>query len=130
MKNVKKTIILTLFIGVVALSSFSSNEKISNPSIKEYLKQQQTVEAYLLQGTNWTTGYVFYRCNDYGCNPTRWQFEVSDTSEYNNQTQGDFYQGTQFRRLNPNNQFARKYNFTHYVEVPGRGTAYMILNNL
>jgi hypothetical protein len=85
--------------------------------------QQNAVRAYLLYQGQFVDGTIGLQRTQFGARPVNYQF----AGMANRQTSGQFYPDSQFVPLNPNNQYAVRYNFTHYISVPGLGTAYVTL---
>jgi hypothetical protein len=85
--------------------------------------QQNAVRAYLLYQGQFVEGTISLQKTQYGARPVNYDF----SGLANRQTSGQFYPDSQFIPLNPNNQYAVKYNFTHYISIPNLGTAYVTL---
>jgi hypothetical protein len=113
----KAFLLITLWLG---FTSFIYPKMESNNK-EDY--QQYAVRAFLLFQGSFIDGTINVQRTQYGLIPTSYYF----SGIVNRQTSGSFYPNTAFMPLNPNNQYAVKYNFTHTVSVPNLGTAYVIL---
>jgi hypothetical protein len=122
----KKTLLFsTLTFVVVTLSSFKHSSSVIFPktnSLNEIYQQQQTVDAYIMWGSNWRRGQITYSSTQQGYKPISYQFE-----DYgNSQLRGQFFPDQRFSPLNPNNQLAKQNNWTHTISVQGV-TAYLTI---
>ena len=114
-----KTLILLLGLNfnqqVISFKEATAQE-ISEP-------QQNAVRAYLLFQGQFVEGTISVQRTQFGARPINYQFSGIAAR----QTSGQFYPDSQFVPLNPNNQYAVRYNFTHYISVPNLGTAYVTM---
>jgi hypothetical protein len=112
----------TLFF-ILAFNSLSANNMInSNITKAEKIDtKQNVVQAYVLRNGSFVQGTITVQQSSYGLKPINFSFPGYDRGS------GSFYPGDKFVPLNSNNQYAVKYNFTHYISLPNFGTAYVIL---
>lgn len=90
------------------------------------ISQSNVYDAYMYQGGNWHTGRIVIEQTQNGYRLISYNF--SDVSTFNGQPlQGRFYDGERLTPLNPNNELAKKNNFTHYIEIQGI-RAYIVAN--
>ncbi len=119
----KKILLLsTLTIVVVTLSSFKNITSDFTPktnSLNESYQQQQTVYAWRMAGGNWQQGTVTYQNTQQGLKPISYDF-----SSYTNGGRGQFMPDARFMPLNPNNELAKKNNWTHSISSMA-GTLYL-----
>lgn len=121
----KKLLFILSFLFIS--NSFLVNAKSSYTINKSRVSFQQTVyEAYAFHNGYWHKGRI--SINQYQNGYQLVSYSFNDISNYNGQPlSGNFYQGQQLIRLNPNNELAKANNFTHYVEIQGL-KAYIIAN--
>ncbi|MFV8327631.1 hypothetical protein [Flavobacterium sp. ZS1P14] len=115
------------FSLVFLLFGLTTNLKASTPikPCSEYL-QSNTYEAYMYHNGNWNKGRITMRQTENGYVLSTYSF--SDIYTINGQQlSGNFYADQRLTRLNPNNDLAKNYNFTHYVDIQGV-KAYIIAN--
>ncbi len=98
-----------------------SNSEYSQKKIEKISYQQYSVKAYLVYQGSFVEGTINVQSTQRGLIPTVYNF----SGIANRQTYGSFYPNTSFTPLNPNNQYAIKYNFTHTISIPNLGTAYV-----
>lgn len=120
-----KNLILTLIVFFCLSLSVGANNQIYKNLNSKFLKsklQETRYKAYFNSQNKWYYGYVYLtdgKLSDY-------QFE---NLESNGSVQGKYVTGQEkFYQLNPNNQLAINYNFTHYVDITMLGRIYIIAN--
>lgn len=120
----KNLIFSSFFFIFLTLSVESNNQivKVINTCFLKSNEQETRYKAYFNRQNKWHDGYVFVsegRLTDY-------QFE---NLENVGSIQGKYITGQEkIYALNPNNQLAINYNFTHYVDVAMLGRIYLIAN--
>ncbi|MDP2112664.1 MAG: hypothetical protein Q8K69_01255 [Bacteroidota bacterium] len=121
----KKLKILAMVLSVVALisSGNSSKSATSNALLNFSSQQDYSADAYIAGGNGWIKGFITYNKTQQGYVPIRYYFQNVGGREL----KGNFYKGDSFTPLNPNNQYAKQYNFTHTIKVPA-ATVYLTLN--
>ena len=75
----------------------------------------------------WHTGFINYTTTQNGYELTSYQFDTVSSQQTGQKLTGYFNSDAKFINLNPNNNLARQYNFTHYINIQGI-TAYIINN--
>jgi hypothetical protein len=113
-----KSLFFILSLNFLSLND-GNTEKIT--SIENLEVKQNVVHAYLLRGGNFVNGTISVQQTRNGIIPINYSFSGYDRGS------GQFFPDTKFVPLNPNNQYAVKHNFTHYISIPNLGTAYVIL---
>jgi hypothetical protein len=112
----------TLFLTLALNSFFSNDVNINDYLIHEKVEiKQNAIRAYLMRAGNFVQGTISVQQTRNGLIPINYSFQGYDRGT------GQFYPDSQFVPLNPNNQYAVKHNFTHYISIPNMGTAYVIL---
>ena len=111
-------------LGLVAFSSFTSPSDVNTKSIESSVAiqqqgQRQTVYAWRMAGGNWQQGTVTYENTQQGIRPINYNF-----SSYTNGGRGQFMPNARFMPLNPNNELAKKNNWTHSISSMA-GTLYL-----
>ena len=121
----KKITIFSLVISLVTL--ISSNNSLlsakSNFPSNFYSQQSYSADAYIEGGNGWIKGNITYNKTQLGYVPIKYYFQNVGGYEL----KGNFYNGTSFTLLNPNNPYAKAYNFTHTIKV-STSTVYLTLN--
>lgn len=88
--------------------------------------QSRSIKAYINHQGQWHTGYIYYEPQQNGIRLTNYQFDTMYT--VNGQSfSGNLGGNERFVPLNQNNNLARTYNFTHYLDLQGV-RAYIISN--
>ena len=116
----KKVLGLTL-IGLAIFTIEANSKNIFTKEIRLVKQQDNDVKGYIYQGGNFISGTVVFRMNQQGgYTPIRYNgFGLQS---------GNFLPDSRFKRLNPNNPMAVKYNFTHFVQLPYGQTVYVSLD--
>lgn len=96
-------------------TTFSSNI-VKRPT---EIVQERSIKASIYFRGEWHYGYIKYQQQQTGYILTSYQFETIEMPG-----QGQFigyFPNNQFKfvALNPNNEYAKNYNFTHYVDIMG-----------
>ena len=123
----KLNLLLCSILSVVALSACTTkadvNTKLfeSSVSIQQQQGQVQTVYAWRMAGGQWQQGTVTYETTQQGFRPISYDF-----SNYQNGERNQFMPDSRFMPLNPNNELAKKYNWTHTISSMA-GTLYLSL---
>ena len=117
----KKMMIFSLVILIS--SNNSSISAKSNFLLNFYSQQSFSADAYIEGGNGWIKGNITYNKTQLGYVPINYYFRNVGGYEL----KGNFYNGNSFTPLNPNHQYAKAYNFTHTIKVPG-STVYLTLN--
>lgn len=117
----KKTILLlAVLIGFVSYAGpveQSKNVKTEEIAILQKEQQRKTAFGYCLRRGEFVEAQVQYNVTPNGLQP-----DIAYV-----QGQRIYLNGARFTPLNPNNEMAVKYNFTHYVSSSA-GTIYVIIN--
>ena len=111
-------------LGLIALSAFTSKSDVNTKLIESTIAvqqqgQQQTVYAWRMAGGQWQQGSVTYQNTQQGLKPISYDF-----SGYTNGGRGQFMPDARFMPLNPNNELAKKNNWTHSISSMA-GTLYL-----
>jgi hypothetical protein len=111
-------------LGFIALSAFTPKADVNTKLFKSPIAfqqqgQQQTVYAWRMAGGQWQQGSVSYLVTQYGIKPISYDF-----SGYTNGRSGRFMPDDRFMPLNPNNELAKKNNWTHSINSMA-GTLYL-----
>jgi hypothetical protein len=117
-----KKIIFSIYIGILPITTFPN---FTEPILK-YVNQSNSIEAYMSYQGNWHTGKIYYEQSQYGIKLLQYNFETINTLTGRG-LRGSFDGNEKFIALNPNNDFAIKYNFTHFIDLEGL-KAYIISN--
>lgn len=120
MKNLG--LLFCLIFGLVAFSAFTSSSDVNTKSFESSatIQQQiQTVDAWRMAGGNWQQGTVTYESTQQGYRPISYDF-----SNYTNGGRNQFMPDARFMPLNPNNELAKKNNWTHTISSMA-GTLYL-----
>jgi hypothetical protein len=120
-KMKKVFLISTMIIAFVVLTAFKATTilKINISECASALQQEETTfDVYIMQGGSWIKGQITYVRTQQGFTPIRYHFS--------DQLRGAFWPDQRFMPLNPNNELAKKHNFTHTINTGG-ATAYLIL---
>jgi hypothetical protein len=121
MKNLNLTLfsLMALFI----LTAFNYENLLKNENYTSTFKQSQvqTVYAWRMAGGQWQQGTVTYERNQFGYRPMSYDF-----SNYTNGGRNNFAPDVMFTPLNPNNDLAKKNNWTHTIRSMA-GTLYLSL---
>ncbi|MFH6951447.1 hypothetical protein ACHRV6_23370 [Flavobacterium sp. FlaQc-51] len=121
----KKYLLLTSLLLSVSMFSSRLKESNFNKTVFSYV-QQSSYEAYAFHNGSWHTGRIYIRQNQNGYQLISYSF--NDLYMFNSQPlAGDFLQGQRLTPLNPNNELAKRNNFTHYVNIQGINV-YIIAN--
>lgn len=115
--------LLPTLLGLIYLTSSFGTIGATNPKYEsKIIEQERSYRAYINKQNKWLNGYV----NVSNGKLTDYQFDNIDS---NGSNQGKYITGQeQFYTLNPNNQLAINYNFTHYVDIAMLGRVYIISN--
>lgn len=115
-----KKIFFLILIGTLPMTSFSNSSNL----IEKTIIQSNSIKAYISYQGNWHTGYIYYEQGQNGVRLIQYRF---DTINGLTGFSGNFGGDENFTPLNPNNSFAVKYNFTHFIDLQGV-RAYIISN--
>ena len=105
-----------LFILLASILTMSFTTK-STP-IKTEISQESSIEASIFAKGQWHRGYIKYQQNQNGYTLISYEFSTLETYNGTGFT-GNFGSGARFITLNPNNEYAKRFNFTHYVDIQG-----------
>ncbi len=114
--------LLTLILAM-NLSHSNITSTIVHTKTQRLSAPQNAVRAFLYFQGSFIDGTISVQRTQFGYQPIAYSF----AGIANRQTTGQFYPNTQLTPLNPNNTYAVKYNFTHTVNIPNLGTAYVTL---
>lgn len=108
---------LSLFLLVFLTISFSSTSYSNFHKVEYKVKQSDSIKAYIYYQGVWHEGYITYNKteNDYTLN----EYQFNDLYLMGGRPFSGYFRGQRFTQLNPNNELAKQYNFTHYVEIQG-----------
>ncbi len=114
------------FLGFVAIATFASKSDVKTNSKESALAnpqqgQVQTTYAWRMAGGQWQQGTVTYERTQQGYRPISYDF-----SNYTNGGRNQFMPDARFMPLNPNNELAKKNNWTHSISSLA-GTLYLRL---
>lgn len=114
---------LPILLVLIFLTSSYSTIRVSDPKYAcKIIEQERSYRAYINKQNKWINGYIYVNNGKL----TDYQFDNIDSNSSN---QGKYITGQeQFYTLNPNNQLAINYNFTHYVDISLLGRVYIIAN--
>lgn len=92
-----------------------SNNVIKHPT---ELIQERSIQASIYVRGQWYNGSIKYVQHQQGYTLLSYSFpslEIPGQGQFS----GSLSNSSRFIALNPNNDFAKNYNFTHYVEIMG-----------
>jgi hypothetical protein len=116
----KLLIVVTLLVGQAVFSDAYGQEYEPNMyGNGRNSQQRQTIKAYRRAGGSWQDGQVSIVRSPNGIIALDYNFDG-----YVGGGRGQFVQNVMLVPLNPNHQFAKQMNFTHYVSSPA-GALYM-----
>jgi len=123
----KFALLFCAFLGLVALSAFTSKSNGNTKSMErsDAIQQQgqgQSVYAWRLAGGRWQQGTVTFRRTQQGFRPISYNFD-----NYSNGGRAEFYSDARFVPLNPNNELAKRNNWTHSISSQ-IGTLYLTID--
>lgn len=116
----KKFLELTL-LSLALITSEAKSKYIFSKEIRLVKQQDNDVKGYIYQGGNFISSTVVSRMNQQG------SYTPIKYNGFGLQS-GNFLPDSRFKRLNPNNPMAVKYNFTHFVQLPYGQTVYVSLD--
>lgn len=111
MKNLLSLFFILFVINTEAINSSESN------SYSE-LVQEKYITAYTFIKGRWYEGTIYYTQKSNSYELFNYFFKDAP-SIYGSGLNGKFQDNERFVKLNPNNELAIKYNFTHYVDIDG-----------
>ena len=88
-----------------------------------FTQRDYAINAFLMMQGQFIQGTISVQSTQNGAKPINYNFP----GMAQRQTSGQFYPDTRFIPLNPNNQYAIRNNFTHTINIPNLGTAYVSL---
>lgn len=97
---------------IIFLLAFSILSTFAYPLKCSTTEQQlMTLEAQIFHQGHWHEGYITYTKTQNGYELEQYKFDIVST--LNGQCNGYFHESEKFTPLNPNNDFAKDYNFIH-----------------
>lgn len=113
----KKLMLNSLLIFLIFIPTVSLKANESKFPHLTFLNLN-SIEAYVFYQGNWVKGSITYEATQQGY--TLKSYNFSQVYLAGGQTlSGYFYDGQRFTQLNQNNELAKKYNFTHYIDIQG-----------
>lgn len=107
--------ILFILLASILTTSFTTK---SNP-IKTEISQESNIKASIFAKGQWHNGYIRYQQNQSGYTLISYEFSTLETYNGTGFTGQFLDRQAKFTALNPNNEYAKRYNFTHYVDIQG-----------
>lgn len=118
----KKVFLFTALIsGFAILSAFKTSliSECYTSNITSSLQREQTVVAYMWWDNNWRSGNITYIRTQQGYTPVSYNFGDTQHRGGSISPLRGYFSGDRFVPLNPNNELAKKNNWTHIITVEG-----------
>ena len=106
-----------LFILLASILTMSFTTK-STP-IKTEISQENSIKAFIYSKGQWHTGYITYQQTSDSYVLISYSFNTLEKCYGCGHLNGSFADSQKFNPLNPNNEYAKNYNYTHYIDIQG-----------